>query len=107
MALIFFASLSLQFLAFTAGGALLVWAFHKGGNGSAIATFIGTITTLFSFLFILISIYFGIKDWMTGAFKVERPSVNVEELKKIEKMDEVLHQLQSSMKSQAEHGDFQ
>lgn len=56
-------NLSLEFIALAVGTALIIWAVQNKGDGSALATFVGSIIFIFMSLSVVFTLYQGYKNW--------------------------------------------
>lgn len=66
MMLIMQSNLALEFLALAAGTALILWAFHKKGDGAALGMFVGVIIFVFMSIAVIYTLYLGCMNWSTG-----------------------------------------
>ena len=58
-----YTNLPLEFLALAAGAALIIWAVQNKGDGSALATFVGSIIFIFMSLSVVCTLYMGYINW--------------------------------------------
>lgn len=66
MTFIMHTNLPLEFIALAVGTALIIWAVQNKGDGSALATFIGSIIFIFMSLAVVVTLYQGYVNWNTS-----------------------------------------
>lgn len=59
-------NLPLELIALAVGTALIIWAFQNKGDGSALATFVGSIIFIFMSVAVVVTLYMGYINWNTS-----------------------------------------
>ena len=102
MTFIIYSNLALEFIALAAGTALLIWAFQKKGDGSALATFVGTLIIILSFITVIGTIFSGGRAWMTGQLNiVHTPTPQKEtQMQELDQKEQMVERMKNKLKGQ-------